>query len=240
MTTTNSAILCPTIGQAWAAAVGYFEDWVTDDTKVMTASLQAIQNCKTIRMQYVQGADTTQVDLLCADIYSGATFVPLGHVLESPGWRRMPKLLMSTYGANDTAALFVSVLRAVRSSVYDSWCGQGAPTWDHYDIIPNMTGLLYHTYTALLYVINYLGRDLICLATNDGTMPASFLNGNQPTDGLDAGPQSPSSGGGGGGITQAQVDEIVAAVNNVALQAYDLSLNNGATIFSVRGNIRTG
>lgn len=231
MATFNTKILVPSVGVAWTECVKYWEDWVTDEAKTVSFSLFTGLNARGIRAQYVLGADTYQFDLHCLDIFSSATTVTIAYVLTCPGFRHQPKVMLSQFGARVTKTHFEATLVELRKLIFSTWC---TFTFTDYTIVSagwGITGLIANTYMKSISVVALNGVDVLYLNTKTAAVTHTIWGDRPPCDGLIAAPINiVSAGGGGGGITDAQVDRIVAPLEDMSLNRYEVEMNHGAVV----------
>lgn len=231
MATIDNFILCPSVGQAWAKAVQLWMDWVTDNTKTISRGVGTALSCRTILMQYVQGADTYKYHLACAEIPSGAASIPLAYVLQCPGFRAMPTRMADVYGATTTKTSFESVIRGLRSNILETFCAHATVAWTTTSYTGVATGLDFHRYYTPLRIQAVTAMDALQLAVSGATYVITMLNDAQPTDGLVAGPQATT-------YKPVDIAALTQAVEDLGHVDLQTTIDNGAvTVIQGSGDV---
>lgn len=238
MATTTTNILCPNVGAAWANVLGIWTNLITLSGISIATSLITNLGMRGIQIYSVGAVDTNIYNNFCADIDATATKVPMPYVLSAPGWRAVPKTLPETSTSGNTKLLFENILVPIRTQILTSWCGatqQALVTTTN--TFPNVTGYALHQYEARYVCVMQSALDGYSLTTKTPAVTLINANDAQTTDGLLCGQPGMVVGG---TINEAVLAPLVAAVEACALIDVDYSANNGGSIFSLRGRVKTG
>jgi hypothetical protein len=219
-------------GEAWQNAVAKWAELVVDDTNTLSGSLTTKLSCRAVEIVHTHGADTDYWTWIMGDIDSASAKVPIPYVLQSPGWRSMPPLLVDVYGSRTTVDNFNLVMRSIRNQFFTQLCGLGTPGWTPDDwTVSGWTGVHMWHYQTRLQRLGVLACDAMVLATKTASTTLVFAGGVPRTDGLVAGPASAVGASGG-----TDVAPLTQAVKDLAHKTTVVGLNNEGVVYSVESS----
>jgi hypothetical protein len=147
----------------------------------------------------------------------------------------VPKVLEPSYGARTTVTDWNTNVRDFRwDYVIYNWIqpSQGSLRTDSWNTAFT-SGQIYQAYKVLKQ--NQIAvLDSTCLTVAPQTTTKYYYNSTPPCNGALVEPAAAVSGGGG----SVDLDPLVAAVEDLAMVDYSFSLNNGASVFNMRGKVR--
>ena len=227
MPTTN--YLVRTIGQAWASAVSDWVAYVVDVNATFAIQMNNVSPVRQVQTTTTIGGVSTIKIYNIAEVEQ-FTGMAVTEYLKSDGMRTMPKALQPLYGARNTLNEWRNVMVPFRRA---TMCGAMAITakslrQETQDCSP----INYDIYSDFWVCVKngLVGVDSTLLVLYQGDWTWN-LPGDIPTsDGL--------CGGSQGVLINTQ--NIVESIDQLSFSDVDVSFNNGATVYSVRGRLSGG
>lgn len=156
----------------------------------------------------------------------------------SPGWNYIPRLTVPTIGSNPftTYAQLQTFWQqnyvAFKQSLIDNWTTSfiSAQTVHSINYGGGQGQMACATYQITCDSWVYVDLSSLSMTTNQGY--PMWRTDDNPVAGI---PLAPS----GAGMTTFQAQQLVAATQDIAAQDFDISINHGQSIFSVKGRVAT-
>lgn len=230
---------CAHAGALWQAIAALWADYVSHTDWTWAYSVESgtpgSVSVLTVKITIVKPDDTYIFKYFACDtILVSATRgrQPVGYVLSRPGFNASPIPVLSTYGSRTTITDYASNVHEMKKTlVYNA---------------TDIAAAAEHSYDAGDYAIGSLTSKTWMVVYQDLTGPVVMVEQiavyDTPEYPLvpDANPQNPIGTGipgcpsGGGSV---DTSGIVAAIEELVLVDRDIFVNNGASIFSVRGKV---
>lgn len=181
------------------------------------------------------GADTTSYRLIDLDHPVGE-FYSFGYFFTLPGIFKSPPVLPKERGTFQTILLWDIQAQLLRALFVETLLNCTYTFLDGEDLTVANPPTIMRTLIARVRKALHIGVDQVsCATAGDGADPGYI--GTQPDfQGAPMAPPMMIVGGGGGTVDTAP---IVAALNDIALIDVDYTANNGGTVFSLRGKVRS-
>jgi hypothetical protein len=235
VTTTTYEEWHPHAGSVWSRFIGLWAAYVVDTTLTLTLSTPNVSSCKSIQFSTTNGTNTNVYQLVDGQANS-SNLQELARTLSLPGCNTVPPVLELTYGARTTVDDWKANVRDFRwdQFVYN-WCqpSQGSRRDDDWNTAFT-SGKIYQSYKTLKFA-QVAVIDSTCITLGPQTSTKYYYNSQPTCNGGLVEPIIVAGAGGGGSVDLAPV---VDAIEELALVDYSLSLNNGASVFSMRGKVR--
>jgi hypothetical protein len=185
-------------------------------------------------MSTTNGTDTTVYKLVDGSAYT-VNPTPAQQLISFPGWSVMPPVVQPSYGARDARADWhTNMIGARRDLIWYNWVqpAMGTERFDNYNINYDSGGVDVRYWTVKYDNTVLLDSTFLNYATQTST---DYLYNNRPIcDGshYDA-PVTYSSGGG-----SVDLAPLVTAVEDLSFIDETFTINNGASMYTVRGRMR--
>lgn len=235
MATTTYTEWHPHIGSVWQRSVALWESYIGNSAITWTQAVNTLNGHRCVQITLTGSPDTT-VYVLVDDSLRSTSTMRIIDVASSAGWRTMPKVQPASQAGRTTLTDFDAKLVALRRLIWPAWTNCALGSEASATAVPNNApdeiDLFY--FTVRFDALFFLDQLTISLFTE--TTTSYFYNGQQVCDGA-TDPRFNTVGGSSGGST-VDLTPVVDAIEDLALVDYSLSLNNGASVFSMRGKVR--
>jgi hypothetical protein len=192
--------------------------------------------CRGIDLQLIDGPSTTHGYVMCQDIPAGGT-IPLRAMLQSTGFDSVMNFTLPlTTGFSPTpievATAWSALIADTKTAVIEEYTDGTVVNEFEFGAGVALTYQTYHIGTKVVSS----DRDVLPTADKIGIFLYPMIVGEEAEFGA-----LPGAIEGHGGVSiQIDTSKIVDAINAVADMNYDISLNHGQSIFSVRGRTLVG
>lgn len=233
--------LHPHAGSVWVKACQLWAYYVENETWTLnyawTVFSNGSENFRTLKIIIDDTTIVTNYWLILADtpvIETNGQHSP-DYVGSRPGFASAPPVKQFTYGARDTIVDYTTNMHTIRLQLFTYCTGRSEEAQQYVDGNSYNGWVHFRTWSVLYkaYVGAFVLVDQVCV--QHGDIKAAF--DAAPDNPYMLGQQGTTSGSGGGGTID--ITPIVEALQDIALIDYDLAINNGATMFSVRGKVRS-
>jgi len=223
-------------GPVWRRVVELWEAWLVDATKTWAFTANTTVNSRRAAIVTLTAGANVDVYQLVDYGQNATTRYPADFVQCQPGWNTVTKAWAPTVAGRTVATEWNGKLVAARKAILDNWTNASSSSYAERLESWNATlnGLVRVRYLGWIEQCRG-GTDYTSLVTYEATASDTI-----PGDVNIAPPvqvTNVTTIGGGGGSTD--IEPVVEALNDIAAQDYNISLNNGQTIFSVKGRSTT-
>lgn len=234
MAIVTTRVYCPDPGVIWQQAVSQWQVYMNSASDTFTYTVEDLSGYRAVVTNRVGSVNTNRTELLDVSQTAASRYRP--DVLCSfPGWNTTPQANPTTSNGRDTRSKWGTELMALRKLILGGFTNADVGPVNYKDeaqpFLTVNTAVAFMAYAQKCI----MGVDISTLTTYT-TVASQNLVGNSNIAQGNKTPNIPVvSSGGGGGITDEQVDRIVASIDALALNQLEVDLNHGNVVVRAIG-----